>query len=157
MDCVIIIPNEEIGDFKALIEEAKKKGAIVVDESGSLRLRKALRRRKCKEDDIKKLLLQLGIKTTHKGYVYMKYILEKCVAEPGYHALPVTKVIYPECGKEYGVTTSAIEKSLIYAINHTYEKNAKMYQEIFNLNLIEPPTPSEFIVITSEYLLRNKK
>lgn len=141
---------------KKIAHEAVKDGSTVIETDGlATKVRLPVKKNYDREIRIAELLGRLGIKPRYSAYKYLHYILLKTMSTPGYHELPVTVVIYPECGEEFGVTSSAVEKSIIYAMKRTYLQNLKEYEKLFNAKLTGVPRPAELIKIAGANLLKN--
>lgn len=141
---------------KQLAEEAKKQGANVAEfKDTNVELVGDMKRAIDNEECVVNLLHSLCIKPNWRGYKYLKYIFERCMITKGYHNLPVTKVIYPECAKKFDSTVVRVERALRHAICASYAEWPITYEDVFEVRLNKAPTVSEFIAMGGEYLLEN--
>ena len=143
---VIVTTNRNLAD------EAKRLGADVFTVSQeNQHIYRAPVEKSCKKTQVIEVLRQLAFKPNLKGYEYMKYIMEKCANDPTYHYKSVTKEIYPECAAHFGTTVSRVERTLRHSIERSFEQAPERYNDMFQQNLHQSPTNSQFISMMSEY------
>ena len=68
------------------------------------------------------ILRTLGVPAHLNGYLYLKSAIIKTVEDPNYIYL-ITKRLYVDLAKDYGVTPSKIERSMRTAIEKVQESN----------------------------------
>ena len=139
---------------KALAEEAKKKGASVFEDAQVVEPTTKFANQVYGEGEIKvvNLLTTLAIKPNLKGYDYLKHIMTRCALDAKYHHRSMTKVIYPECAREFDTTPSRVERAVRHALERSFEDVPERYFQIFKRDLNEQPTNSEFISMMSQHL-----
>ena len=145
---VIVTTNKKIAD------EARKVGSNVfeVSETNKPMERLAVKEPAYKEDEVIEVMRMFAFKPNLKGYDYIKSILEMCVVDKKYHQSSMTKVIYPGVAKEFDTSMSRVERAIRHSIERSFEKVPERYEQIFNIELNQQPTNSEFISMMSEYL-----
>ena len=91
---------------KALAEEAKKRGANVYEDAQLATPTTKFEAAAYGEGEMKviNLMNSLAIKPNLKGYDYIKHIMTQCALDPKYHKKSMTKLIYPECAREFETT-----------------------------------------------------
>lgn len=99
-------------------------------------------------DEIRKVLKELGISFELKGYRYLYTAIDMVIKDPERKA--ITKVIYPEIAKKYNVSHASVEHSIRTAILKMLNKDSILKEKIFGP--IVCPTNSEFIFYVAEYL-----
>ena len=145
---IIVTAKKEIAD------EAKENGAKVYEDAQVTESTARFEVISYDEAEarVMKLMNSLAFKTHLKGYDYISYILMKCALDSKYHMKSMTKVIYPDCAKEFETTSSRVERALRHAIEISFEEVPKKYSQIFSRELKEEPTNSEFISMMSQYI-----
>ena len=71
---------------------------------------------------------------TEMDACYMRDALIACTID-GSNVNLVTKVLYPDIAKKYGVSTPSVERGLRYGIQTVRKTNTPLYQEIFSAML----------------------
>ena len=102
------------------------------------------------------LLQALNVKPNVKGYNYLKFVMEKCEADPEYHNRSFTKEIYPECAGEFKTTATRVERAIFSALSSSFEEVPEKYSVIFGREFKKKPTTSEFIGCVAAYFANNK-
>jgi hypothetical protein len=141
---------------KALAEEARKRGANVYEDAQLAQPTTKFESAEYGEGEMRviNLMQSLAIKPNLKGYDYIKSIMTKCAIDSKYHKKSMTKVIYPECAREFDTTTSRVERAVRHALERSFEEVPERYFQIFKRELDGQPTNSEFISMMSEFLHR---
>ena len=139
---------------KALAEEAKKRGANVYEDAQLATPTTKFEATAYGEGEMKviNLMHSLAIKPTLKGYDYIKHIMTQCALDPKYHKKSMTKLIYPECAREFETTPSRVERAIRHALERSFQDVPERYFQIFRRDLDEQPTNSEFISMMSQHI-----
>ncbi len=139
---------------KALAEEAKKRGANVYEDAQLATPTTKFEAVAYGEGEMKviNLMNSLAIKPNLKGYDYIKHIMTKCAVDSKYHHKSMTKIIYPECAKEFETTPSRVERAIRHALERSFQDVPERYFQIFRRDLDEQPTNSEFISMMSQHI-----
>lgn len=100
-------------------------------------------------------LRDLGVPANIKGYDYLKEALGLVLGDPellGY----ITKGLYPSIAKEYGTTTTRVERAIRPAIEVTFDRSRPDDIRAYFGNSYSPmkgkPTNSEFIATLAELI-----
>ena len=102
--------------------------------------------------NISKLIRSLGIRSTLKGYRYLKYGLELCMRDEDY-LLAVYKELYPDIAEYFGTTQDGVEHCIRTAVcSCWYKGNRSLLYKIAGSELLQTPTTSELIDILYHYL-----
>ena len=105
--------------------------------------------------DANGLLRRLGASRKYTGFQYAVYMIDQVLENPDKLFL-VTKRLYPEAAKHFGVSMSALERSVRTIIVLCWEYlNHALLDDIAGCDLIKIPTVVEFIDITVNYLRQN--
>ncbi len=139
---------------KALAEEAKKRGANVYEDAQLAEPTARFETATYGEGEMKviNLMNSLAIKPNLKGYDYIKHIMTKCAEDQKYHHKSMTKIIYPECAKEFDTTPSRVERAIRHALERSFQDVPERYFQIFKRELDIQPTNSEFISMMSQHI-----
>ena len=109
----------------------------------------------CDGSKIYRLMRALDFNMKNKGYVYIKFLMEKCEADPKYHEKAITKEIYPDCAKQFETTPDRVERAIRHELHLSFKKVPEKYSEIFGGTFTRVPMNSEFIGLVSEYFANN--
>ena len=83
------------------------------------------------EEDVARLLYNLGVPTYFKGYLYLKEAI-KLVTEEVDLLRAITKVLYPKIAEKYGTTPLIVEAAIRYTIQKTWRQgNPEYINKIF--------------------------
>lgn len=103
-------------------------------------------------DNITKLLLQLGIRSTYYGFRYLRYALELCLKVERY-LTSVYKTLYSEIAAKFETSCYNVEHCIRTVISYCWDRgNRDFLISIAGYQLSEKPTNSEFIDILYHYL-----
>ena len=91
-------------------------------------------------------LLHLGITMRYKGYSQTIFAVEMALADPESLTL-VSKRIYPEVGKRFGVSWRVAERNIRTVVDLIWELNPEGLSCIAGYELRRKPTTSDFISI----------
>jgi len=104
------------------------------------------------EHEIMTVLYSLGITPQLHGYHYLKEAILTVVQAPKY-SVQVTKTLYPDIAKKYGLSDRGVERSMRTAIDVAWKNCArKAKKTYFDDPDKERPTNSEFIATIAEYI-----
>lgn len=102
--------------------------------------------------EITMLLSKLGVRSTNKGFHYIRYALELCLEDENY-LLVVFKELYPKIAEEFDATKLSVEHCIRTAVNNCWSNgNRKLLFKIAGYELPQKPTNGEFIDILYRYL-----
>ena len=104
------------------------------------------------EKYIRKLLLNLGIRSTYQGFRYLQYALLLCLENDEY-LRSICKFLYPDIAKKFSTTVDNVEHCLRTVISYCwYHGNRRFLIDITGYPLSDKPTTSEFLDILYNYL-----
>jgi hypothetical protein len=99
-----------------------------------------------------RLLRMLGASGTLVGFRYAVYMINRVLDDEDMLLL-ITKRLYPETAKQYGVKASSVERGLRTLIAMCWKRsNAPMFEIIAGRPVDFMPTNSEFLDMVSSYL-----
>ena len=95
---------------------------------------------------VSSILLALNVSTHQKGFRYCRQGILMLAQDPG---TQVTKVIYPTIAKQYGTSSTAVEKAIRSAIDSAWENRAnELWRQYFTSapnGQIPKPTNTQFL------------
>ena len=104
--------------------------------------------------DTEQLLRCLGATGKLKGFSYAIYMIETVKKEPDTTTL-ITKRLYPEAAKHFGVSAGSIERNLRTLIRTCWNRPDRNFmEEVAGASLYQQPTNGEFLDMTAAYLRR---
>lgn len=99
-----------------------------------------------------RLLRGLGVTGRLVGFRYTVYMVERVVEDPG-QILLITKRLYPDTGRHFGVSAGSVERAVRNLIGFCWEWGDHSYLEhIAGSPLQRAPTNSDFIDMLAGYL-----
>ncbi len=105
------------------------------------------------ENDVTRLLHEIGIPAHIKGYQYLRDAIVISVAEEEI-LVSVTKVLYPAIAKKHNTTSSRVERAIRHAIEVAWTRGRlDTIHELFGYTVNNgkgKPTNSEFIALVSD-------
>ncbi len=105
------------------------------------------------ENDITKMIREIGIPAHIKGYQYIREGIMMSVKEPEILNY-ITKFLYPTIAKKYQTTTSSVERAIRHAIEVAWNRGKiEMMEDLFGHNVgcgKGKPTNSEFIALIAD-------
>lgn len=105
------------------------------------------------EQDITRMLHELGIPAHIKGYQYLRDAISMTVQDREMMA-SVTKILYPAIAKHYKTTASRVERAIRHAIEVAWGRGKmETIDEVFGYTVSTgkgKPTNSEFIALISD-------
>lgn len=106
------------------------------------------------EQDIQKLLFDIGIPVNRLGFLYLTYGMSLVMADYEY-ATRVSKLLYVDIAARYKTEPVSVDRCIRHAIFIAYERNRNALMcELFNSDTYKKmPTPSEFITRVYFYMI----
>lgn len=105
------------------------------------------------EQDVTKMLHEIGIPAHIKGYQYLRDAIAISVQEDD-NLISVTKVLYPTIAKNHDTTSSRVERAIRHAIEVAWERGRlDAIYELFGYTVSSgkgKPTNSEFIALVAD-------
>lgn len=103
-----------------------------------------------------RLLRSIGGTRTLVGFRYAEYMIERVMQNPDEVQL-ITKCLYPETARHFGVSNCSVEKALRILIRRCwYQMGSEPLEFVAGRKLTQPPTNAEFIDILAAFL-RNRQ
>ena len=112
------------------------------------------------EAQVTKIIHQIGVPAHIKGYQYLRTAIIMAINDNDIINC-VTKVLYPSVAKQYGTTSSRVERAIRHAIEVAWDRgDLDVLNSFFGYtiqNARGKPTNSEFIAMIADNLrLKNK-
>lgn len=105
------------------------------------------------EQEIRKLLLTLGIRSTYLGFRYLEYALSLCMKSETY-LMAVYKALYVDVAKQFQTKPGNVEHCLRTVISNCWNHGNREYLvNLSNYPLRTKPTNGEFIDILYHALM----
>jgi len=98
--------------------------------------------------DLYDLLYSLGLTANYVGFSYLSYAV-LLAAEDSSRLLAVTKRLYPQVAREYGISWKAVEKGIRSAVDRIWEIQTPALCRITYPSLMKKPTAACFIAMLS--------
>ena len=112
------------------------------------------------ESQVTSIILEVGIPAHVKGYHYVRAAIILAVKSPE-SINAVTKIIYPTIAKQYGTSTSRVERAIRHAIEVAWDRgNVDTLTTIFGYSINSSrgkPTNSEFIAMIADRIRINNR
>lgn len=103
---------------------------------------------------VERILRSLHITGKLDGLRYLVYAISATVHDPESTRF-ITKELYPEIGKHFGVTAAAAERAMRTAIQTSWDRGGReTLDKMAGFHLTERPTNSEFLDIVAAYIVR---
>lgn len=104
--------------------------------------------------DAEDLLRRMGISGKLRGFPYAVYMIEVVACEPEAIAL-ITKRLYPETAKHFGVSAGNVERNLRTLVRACWYRGDRAFMEkVAECNLPYTPTNAAFVDMMAAYLRR---
>lgn len=104
------------------------------------------------ENRITHLLLLLGIRSTCRGFCFIRYALILCLAHPEY-LMHIYKYLYTDIGKKFHTSPGNVEHCMRTAVSHCwYQGNRSLLVSMAGYELDGKPTNGDFIDILYHHL-----
>ncbi len=105
------------------------------------------------ENDVTKMIREIGIPAHIKGYQYIREGIMMSVKDPEILNY-ITKFLYPTIAKQYHTTTSSVERAIRHAIEVAWNRGKfEAMEELFGYSMSSgkaKPTNSEFIALIAD-------
>lgn len=105
------------------------------------------------ENDVTKMIREIGIPAHIKGYQYIREGIMMAVKDPEILNY-ITKYLYPTIAKKYHTTTSSVERAIRHAIEVAWNRGKlESMEELFGYSVNSgkgKPTNSEFIALIAD-------
>ena len=112
------------------------------------------------ESQVTSIILEVGIPAHVKGYHYVRAAIILAVKSPE-SINAVTKIIYPTIAKQYGTSSSRVERAIRHAIEVAWDRgNVDTLTTIFGYSINSSrgkPTNSEFIAMIADRIRINNR
>lgn len=112
------------------------------------------------ESQVTSIILEVGIPAHVKGYHYVRAAIILAVKSPE-SINAVTKIIYPTIAKQYGTSSSRVERAIRHAIEVAWDRgNVDTLTAIFGYSVNSnrgKPTNSEFIAMIADRIRINNR
>lgn len=107
------------------------------------------------EENVTKVMLELGVPAHLRGYQYMRTAIAWCV-EDMERVGSVTKLLYPELAKYYQTTSQKVERAIRNAVEVSWGRgNEELFDRLFGYSPEDGngrPTNSEYIGVIADYI-----
>lgn len=104
---------------------------------------------------ISDIMRQIGVPAHIKGYQYLRSAIKLCVNDSEMLG-SVTKILYPTVAKQYGTTSSRVERAIRHAIEVAWDRgDVDVLSSYFGYTIQSQrgkPTNSEFIAMIADKL-----
>ena len=108
-----------------------------------------------KEQDVTKIIRDLGIPAHIKGYQYIREGIIMAIEDINMMNY-ITKLLYPTIAKKYKTTSSSVERAIRHAIEVAWSRGkVELLEEMFGYTISSgkgKPTNSEFIALIADKL-----
>lgn len=136
--------------IKRLADRTRRRSAAKVPSRGENDL----------EAQVTKIIHQIGVPAHIKGYQYLRTAIIMAIKDTDI-INSVTKILYPTVAKQYGTTSSRVERAIRHAIEVAWDRgDLDVLNAFFGYtvqNSRGKPTNSEFIAMIADNLrLKNK-
>lgn len=99
-----------------------------------------------------RLLRNVGASRKLIGFRYAEYMVTRIILNPG-ELMLITKRLYPETARHFGVSTCSVERALRVLIRHCWsQKDGYSLEFIAGRKLPQPPTNTEFLDMITAFL-----
>ena len=104
--------------------------------------------------EVQDLIWQLGIPSTYRGSRYLREAVTLALEDED-RLLSVAKDIYPLAAHKFQTDQSCVERNLRTVVCNFWQRGNRLFlNQLAGYELMDRPTPGEFISILSSYLLR---
>lgn len=139
--------------LERLLERYEREKQIRIQKEGMSQEQKQLLLESSLENDITKLIREIGIPAHIKGYQYIREGIIMSVKDPEMLNY-ITKFLYPTVARKYKTTTSSVERAIRHAIEVAWNRGKlEAMDELFGYNVNSgkgKPTNSEFIALLAD-------
>ena len=153
MDTIKLIVIDNMDKLKETwneyIENSNQTKLIIKQETNhQLTINYRGKEREQLQENIIKILHELGVPSHIKGYKYMKEGIEMIYYKPSFMT-SITKKLYPELARRFHATSTSVERDIRHAIELGWSRaNWDYMEELFGYSIDtekSKPTNSEFI------------
>ncbi|KMZ52753.1 sporulation initiation factor Spo0A C-terminal domain-containing protein [Dorea sp. D27] len=103
-------------------------------------------------NNVRTLLLKLGVRSTLRGFHFILYALQLCLDREDY-LLSIYKTLYMEVALHFGTSRDNVDHCMRTAISYCWCRgNRKLLDSIVGYELKQKPANGEFIDILYNYL-----
>nr|WP_106790179.1 sporulation initiation factor Spo0A C-terminal domain-containing protein [Massilistercora timonensis] len=107
-------------------------------------------------EQIRELLLTLGIHSTYRGFHFLHYALLLCLQDEEY-LFSISRKLYPAVADHFGTSRINVERCIRTAVyNCYYHGNSRFLFQIAGYELPAKPTNSEFLDLLYHYLISER-
>ncbi len=103
------------------------------------------------EKKSQRLLMKLGITANYRGFHYISYAMY-LISEDQNRLLYVSKLLYPDIGKEFNTDWRAVEHSIRTVIMVLWNTNAEFLCYMAGHELSQKPSVGKFLAIFYTFL-----
>jgi hypothetical protein len=104
--------------------------------------------------DAEQLLRSLGATGNLKGFHYAVYMIQQVEQDPS-TAMLITKRLYLETAKHFGVSAGSVERNLRTVIRVCWtQPDRELLEQLAGRHLYDEPTNSEFLDMVAAFLRR---
>lgn len=104
------------------------------------------------EQHVGEILRSLMIPGTLHGHQYLVSAITLTTLDPS-RILYITKDLYPDLAKQFGSTTSKVERSMRHSIKRCWSHGGReALDQVARIHLTQRPTNSEFIDLVANYI-----
>lgn len=105
--------------------------------------------------EIYDLLHRLGVTVNYAGFQYIACAVQLCMEQPERLQL-VTKWVYPDVGKRYGISWKAVERGIRTAGNIIWKQNRPLLEQLAERRLPRKPCAAQLLAMLTYALLSPK-
>lgn len=107
--------------------------------------------------DTEAVLRALGATNCLSGFQQVIYMVDRIMEEPTVVSL-ITKRLYPETAKKFGVSDKSVERSVRTIIRHCWEcGDRELWPIIACRKMDSPPSNAEFLDMLAAFIKREKR
>ena len=103
--------------------------------------------------EIYDLLRELGATTNTRAFFHTSYAIYLSMEQPEWLDRLMTKCLYPEVAKKCRSNKVTVEHNIRYLIQSVWKRNPCLLCTLAGKPLHKRPTPKQFLVIISTYLV----
>lgn len=107
-------------------------------------------------EDVYDLLSGLNLTRNYRGFNYAAYAVY-LTAQDVTRIQLVTKWIYPDVAKHYGVEPSRVERNIRTLVSIIWDQDPNQFSRVTGINLQKKPTNARFIALLADYLRQHNK
>ena len=108
------------------------------------------------ELDVHHLLYRFCVTRNYRGTDYVAYAIWLAAQDVTRMQL-ITKCIYPDVAKHFGIQPHSVERDIRTLIHHIWEHDPESFYLVTGLRLRKMPTNARFIAMLADFLIRQDK